>query len=82
METVRVADAHEVMEYRRGEFMISTSRERLKLDVIHGFLTNCYWAKGIPRDVVVRSIANSLCFGVYDGRGRHTLIRISNLSEG
>jgi len=68
METVRVADPHEVMEYHRGEFMISTSRERLKLDVIHGFLTNCYWAKGIPRDVVVRSIANSVCFGVYDGK--------------
>jgi GNAT superfamily N-acetyltransferase len=57
------------MEYRRGEFMISTSGERLNLDVIYEFLTNCYWAKGIPREVVARSIAHSLCFGVYDGGG-------------
>jgi len=59
-------DSEAVMEYRRGEFLISTSRERLSLDVVHGFLTNCYWAKGIPRDVVAWSIEHSLCFGIYD----------------
>jgi GNAT superfamily N-acetyltransferase len=58
-----------VFEVHRGEFVISTDRARLDLDVIHGFLTNCYWAKGIPRDVVARSIEHSLCFGVYDGSG-------------
>jgi GNAT superfamily N-acetyltransferase len=55
----------EVTESRRGEFVISTDRARLDLDVIHGFLTNCYWAKGIPREVVERSIEHSLCFGIY-----------------
>lgn len=58
-----------VIENRRGEFLLSTDRERLDLDVIHAFLTDCYWAKGIPRDVVERSIQNSLCFGVY-GHGK------------
>ncbi len=66
----RIPDSEAVMEYRFGEFVISTSRERLSLDVIHEFLTNCYWAKGIPREVVVRSIENSLCFGIYEGRAR------------
>jgi len=56
-------------EHRRGEFLLSTDRSRLNLDVIHNFLTNCYWAKGIPRDVVAASIEHSLCFGVYDGTG-------------
>src|ERR1700730_14360548 len=67
--TGSAADAEAVMEYRRGEFLISTRRERLDLDVIHGFLTNCYWAKGIPREVVARSIAHALCFGIYDREG-------------
>ncbi|MFZ0770465.1 MAG: GNAT family N-acetyltransferase [Candidatus Sulfotelmatobacter sp.] len=61
-----LVDSEAVTEYRRGEFVISTSRERLSLDVVHGFLTNCYWAKGIPREVVARSIEHSLCFGIYD----------------
>jgi GNAT superfamily N-acetyltransferase len=56
-----------VVEQRRGEFLISTDPARLDLNVIHGFLTNCYWAKGIPREVVARSIEHALCFGVYDG---------------
>jgi GNAT superfamily N-acetyltransferase len=50
---------------RRGEFCLSTDPRLLDISVIHGFLTKCYWAKGIPRDVVARSIENSLCFGIY-----------------
>jgi len=56
-----------VQEYHRGAFSISTDRSRLDLDVIHRFLTESYWAREIPRDVVARSIENSLCFGVFRG---------------
>ncbi len=63
MATGHTVDSEAVTEYRRGEFLISTSRDRLDLDVIHSFLTNCYWAKGIPSEVVVRSIEHALCFG-------------------
>src|ERR1700693_865950 len=52
-------------EYRRGDLLISTDRSRLDVDVIHAFLTGCYWAKDIPKDTVIRSIENSLCFGLY-----------------
>ncbi len=48
------------------EYLISTNPAWLDLDVIHAFLSeHSYWARGIPRDVVARSITNSLCFGVY-----------------
>jgi GNAT superfamily N-acetyltransferase len=59
----------EHIEHRRGEFVISTDPARLDLEMIHEFLTNCYWARGIPRETVARSIEHSLCFGVYDGNG-------------
>ncbi|HZW93590.1 MAG TPA: GNAT family N-acetyltransferase [Candidatus Eremiobacteraceae bacterium] len=62
-------DFEEVMEYHRDGFIISTNRERLNLNVIHGFLTNCYWAKGISLEVVERSIEHSLCFGIYEANG-------------
>lgn len=61
----RTSQCEEVKEYRKGEFLLSTERERLDLNVIHGFLTECYWAKGISREIVARSLENSLCFGVY-----------------
>ena len=48
------------------EYLISDDLTKLDLDVIHKFLSeHSYWARGIPREVVARSIANSLCFGVY-----------------
>jgi len=66
---MELANSVTIFEQRRGEFLISTDPARLDLDVIHDFLTNCYWAKGVPREVVARSIEHSLCFGVYDGNG-------------
>ena len=49
-----------------GRFLISTDRSKLDVDVVHKFLARSYWAEGIPRETVERSIENSLCFGVYD----------------
>ncbi len=69
MEVADRSDPQIVFEDRQGNHLVSTDRARLDLDVIHGFLTNCYWAKGIPLATVQRSIENSLCFGVYEGSG-------------
>jgi GNAT superfamily N-acetyltransferase len=50
-----------------GCIVVTTDRSRLDLDVIHGFLTTSYWARGVPRETVARSMENSLCFGAFDG---------------
>ncbi|MGA2694899.1 MAG: GNAT family N-acetyltransferase [Terriglobales bacterium] len=57
-------------------FTLSTDPARLDLEVIHSFLRNCYWAKGIPRETVARSIENSLCFGVYEGSSQVGFARV------
>jgi N-acetylglutamate synthase-like GNAT family acetyltransferase len=44
---------------------ISTDRARIDVALVHDFLSTTYWAEGRPRDVIERSIANSLCFGAY-----------------
>jgi len=64
------------VEYRRDDFLISTDRARLNLDVVHGFLTTCYWAKGISREVVARSIEHSLCFGIYESGAQVGFARV------
>ena len=51
-------------------YEISTDKTRLDLDRVHRFLsTEAYWAPGVPRKVVERSIENSICFGVYSHGG-------------
>lgn len=57
-----------IQEYRRDPCLISTDSSRLDISAIHSFLSSrSWWAKGIPRETVERSIAGSLCFGMYDG---------------
>lgn len=56
----------EIYERRRGDLLLSTDRARLDLDLVHRELSGTYWASGIPRDVVTRSIAGSIAFGLYD----------------
>ena len=46
-------------------YEISTDRRRISVDVVHQFLQTSYWAAGIPRAVVAKSIRHSLCFGVF-----------------
>ena len=54
---------------RRGRHHISTDPGELDLEVVHGFLTTSYWAAGITRELVERSISGSISFGLYeDGR--------------
>lgn len=56
--------------WRRGAYEVDTDPERLDVEVIHGFLKDAYWCRGIPRDTVARSIAGSLSFGLYhEGEG-------------
>ena len=54
---------------RVNTYEISTDPSRLQLDAIHAYLTRSYWSPGIPREVVARAIANSMCFGLYDVQG-------------
>lgn len=58
-------------------YEISTDPSRLDLDMIHKFLSEeSYWAPGIPRHVVEKSLAHSLCFGVYHQNRQIGLARI------
>jgi GNAT superfamily N-acetyltransferase len=55
-----------IFERRRGDLLVSTDRARLDLDLIHRVLATTYWASGIPREVVVRAVAGSIAFGLYE----------------
>jgi GNAT superfamily N-acetyltransferase len=55
--------------WTKETFEISTDPARVDVQVVYEFLTNSYWAKGIPVETVRRAIVNSLCFGIYhEGR--------------
>lgn len=54
---------------RADGYTISTNKQHLDVDRVHLFLSeNSYWAKGIARKLVEKSIENStICYGIYRG---------------
>jgi GNAT superfamily N-acetyltransferase len=64
-------------ESRPAELSITTDRSRLDLDMIHGFLSrSSYWAAGIPRELVVRALRHSTCFGAFEGEAQVGFARV------
>ncbi len=65
------------MEWKQGEFTISTDRNLLQLDAIHKFLTEeSYWAKTRTREQTETAVKNSLPFGVYKGENQIGFARV------
>jgi GNAT superfamily N-acetyltransferase len=58
-------------------FYVSTDKSKLDLELIHRFLNNdSYWARGRSREVVRKSIENSLCFGVFNAKDQVGFARV------
>ena len=39
--------------------------DALDVDAVHAMLARAYWCRGIPRDIVAKSCANSLCVSLF-----------------
>jgi N-acetylglutamate synthase-like GNAT family acetyltransferase len=48
------------------EYRVSTEQSEMDFEVIHGFISNSYWAQGMPKALLRKALANSLCFGVFN----------------
>ncbi|MGH9745897.1 MAG: GNAT family N-acetyltransferase [Candidatus Acidiferrales bacterium] len=62
--------------YQKDDFMIVTDPSRLDVAAIHSYLSRAYWSEGIPRALVEKAIANSLCFGLLHGQQQIGLARV------
>lgn len=51
-------------------YRVSSFREEMDFDVIHSYISNTYWAEGIPKETFKKALDNSLCFGVFSSEGK------------
>lgn len=54
---------------RRDGYELSDEKGRIDLEATWRFLRTAYWSPNVPREVVERAIAGSLCLGLYDAGG-------------
>jgi GNAT superfamily N-acetyltransferase len=65
------------MTWQKGEFAITTDQTRLDLDMIHEYLAQqSYWARGISRPTLEKSVRNSLCFALLEANRQIGLARV------
>ncbi|MGK2857887.1 MAG: GNAT family N-acetyltransferase [Thermoanaerobaculia bacterium] len=48
-----------------GTIEITTDPARVDIDRVHAWLSSSYWAPGIPREVVLKSIQGSIAFSAF-----------------
>lgn len=53
------------MEINYEQYLISDNRELLQLEKISELLNSTYWAKNRSQDIIIKSMENSINFGVY-----------------
>jgi len=59
-----------VCEWSRAGYRISTDPARIDLDVVTTYLAEeSYWARGVPRGTVAKSIEQAVVFGIYSDPG-------------
>lgn len=63
-------------QYTKGQYWITTDPQKLDVDAIHAYLARSFWAEGIPKATVAKAVANSLCFGLFDGSAQVGLARV------
>jgi len=64
------------MNFYKGNYSISTAKEKLDIPFIHAFLFRSYWAENIPFETVLKSIEGAVCFGLYEGNKQIGFARV------
>ena len=49
-------------QWRRDDYLLTTDPDAVDVAAVHAFLHESYWARGVPLDVVRRSLEHSLSF--------------------
>jgi ribosomal protein S18 acetylase RimI-like enzyme len=55
------------LEFRRGDYVLTTDRDRIPLDQALALLHTTFWAGDMPREQLARAMRGSVCFGVLAG---------------
>ncbi|MGJ8669850.1 MAG: GNAT family N-acetyltransferase [Oceanococcus sp.] len=64
------------MEWNKGKFTVSCDPDKQNLEVIHRFLNQSYWAKGISKQTVKKSLDGALCFALLHERKQVGFARV------
>lgn len=57
-------------------YKISVEKALLDIECISNWLSTTYWASARSKEMIIKSIENSLCFGLYGEDGQAGFVRV------
>ena len=67
---------NKILEYEKDDYNISTDFQKIDIDVVCSLLAKSYWANSRKRDVIIKSLENSLCFSLFHKDKQIGLVRV------
>ncbi|HOM03144.1 MAG TPA: GNAT family N-acetyltransferase [Acetivibrio sp.] len=67
---------YQIVNHKKGDFNITTDFERIDIDSICMLLSRTYWANNRSRDIIIKSLENSLCFSLFHNERQIGLVRV------
>lgn len=65
-----------IVDYKKDDFYVTTDNRKIDLDAVCALLSQSYWANTRTKDVVIKSLENSLCFSLFHCEKQIGLIRV------
>lgn len=56
---------YQAVSYEKDDFHVTTDFKNIDIDAVCLLLSKSYWASSRPRDVIIKSLENSLCFSLF-----------------
>lgn len=70
------AKMYQIVEYKKEEFSITTDFQKIDVEAVYSLLGKAYWANDRSREVINKSLENSLCFSLFHSDKQIGLVRV------
>lgn len=67
---------YQIVDYKKDDFCITTDFKKIDIDVVSSLLGQSYWANSRKKDVIIKSLQNSLCFSLFHMDKQIGLVRV------
>lgn len=67
---------YEIVNYEKEDFIITTDYSKIDIESVYDLLSKTYWANSRKKDVIIKSLQNSLCFSLFHKNKQIGLVRV------
>lgn len=67
---------NQIVNYEKEDFIITTDYNKIDIENVYSLLSKSYWANSRKKDVIIKSLQNSLCFSMFHNSKQIGLVRV------